>query len=170
MKNIVLVGMAGCGKTTVAKALAKSLENFKLVDIDEEIEKSQNTTISNIFTQKGEEYFRKLEAETIEYYSNRPNQIISIGGGAFVSIKNRQNLQKNGITFYLNCPVEIIFDRIKNDNSRPLLQSQNAQKTLNDLFLKRKDFFEQAKYTINANRQINEITTEIIRIYDARNN
>ena len=83
--NIVLIGMMGCGKTTVAKELAQQLNNYKYIDIDEEIEKSTQKKISEIFLRHGEPFFRMLETEKIRCFCKNDNQIISVGGGAFES-------------------------------------------------------------------------------------
>ena len=100
MKNIVLTGMPGSGKSTIAKVLQEKMPNFKLVEIDLEIEKQENCTISEIFKTKGEKHFRQKETETIKTLANTENLIISLGGGSFDSEENRKIL-KNNIIFFM---------------------------------------------------------------------
>lgn len=105
MKNIVLVGMMGAGKTTVGEFLSAKL-NRELKDIDRVIEQEQKKSIIEIFTNDGEEAFRQLESETIEKLSNMSDLIISTGGGALEKANNLSNLQKNGIIIYLKADIE----------------------------------------------------------------
>lgn len=124
MKNIVLVGMMGAGKTTIGELLATKL-NRELKDIDRVIEQEQKKSIIEIFTDDGEEAFRKLESETIEKFSNMSDLIISTGGGALEKANNLSNLQKNGIIIYLKADIEELFKRVKNETQRPLLKEQD---------------------------------------------
>lgn len=90
--KILLIGMPGCGKTSLGKRAAKSLD-FSFVDLDEEIEKSQNKSINDIFTENGEEYFRRLETEKLKEFCSVPQNkdiIISTGGGV---VKNNINIE-----------------------------------------------------------------------------
>ena len=91
MKNIILIGMPGCGKTTVAKELVSLLFGVIAVDIDEEIVKSEKRTINDIFEKDGEEYFRELETKTLKLYSNMNNLVISTGGGI---LENEENIKE----------------------------------------------------------------------------
>lgn len=165
MKNIVLTGMPGCGKSTIAKAIYKKLENFTLIDIDEEIEKSENTTITKIFELKGEDYFRNIENKIIQQTSKKNSIIVSLGGGAFQKEQNQINLKENGIIFFLDCPVEKLYERINDEKQRPLIQTKNPLETIQTLYEKRKNNFKKADFTINADNDINEIVENIIRIY-----
>ncbi len=170
MRNIVLAGMPGSGKSTIAKELQKELPNFNLVEIDAEIEKEENCSISEIFKNKGEQYFRQKETEILKKLSNCENLLISLGGGSFDKEENRQLLQKNGIIFFLDCDIEIIFNRIKTETQRPLLNNKNPLGKLNELYNKRIANFKKADIEINANKTANEIVQEIIRKYNARTN
>ena len=163
MKNIVLVGMMGAGKTTVGELLAKKL-NREFVDIDRVIELEQEKSIIEIFTDDGEEIFRKLENETIKKYSNMSDLIISTGGGTIENIENLSNLQKNGIVIYLKADIEELFKRVKNETQRPLLQEKDPLEVIKKLIKKREKFYFRANITIITNsKSPNEITEEIIK-------
>lgn len=163
MKNIVLVGMMGAGKTTVGELLATKL-NRELKDIDRVIEQEQKKSIIEIFTDDGEEAFRKLESETIEKFSNMSDLIISTGGGALEKANNLSNLQKNGIIIYLKADIEELFKRVKNETQRPLLKEQDPLEVIKKLIKKRKKFYLMADITIiTDNKSPEKITEEIIK-------
>ena len=111
-KNITLIGMMGSGKTTTAKELSKILPEFKLVDIDDEIEKSSGKKISEIFLKYGEAHFRELETNKIKQFIQNDLQIISAGGGAFENPDNRRRLLENSFVFFLKASPQTIYDRI----------------------------------------------------------
>lgn len=163
MKNIVLVGMMGAGKTTVGELLATKL-NRELKDIDRVIEQEQKKSIIEIFTDDGEEAFRKLESETIEKFSNMSDLIISTGGGALEKANNLSNLQKNGIIIYLKADIEELFKRVKNETQRPLLKEQDPLEVIKKLIKKREKFYLMADITIiTDNKSPEKITEEIIK-------
>lgn len=163
MKNIVLVGMMGAGKTTIGELLATKL-NRELKDIDRVIEQEQKKSIIEIFTDDGEEAFRQLESETIEKFSNMSNLIISTGGGALEKANNLSNLQKNGIIIYLKADIEELFKRVKNETQRPLLKEQDPLEVIKKLIKKRKKFYLMADITIiTDNKSPEKITEEIIK-------
>ena len=116
-KNIVLIGMMGSGKSTIGSILSKKL-NKKIIDIDKMIEKSEGSQISEIFKKKGEDYFRKIEEQISIKFLNNANNIIALGGGAFLN-KNIQNIvQKNNISFWLNWNTDTIINRIINSKKK----------------------------------------------------
>ena len=166
MHNIVLTGMMGSGKSSVAKELAKCLPEFNLVELDDEIEKCENLKISEIFEQKGEEYFRTQETLLLKKYAKNENQIISLGGGAFIKDENRQVL-KDDFTVYLSAASETIFSRIKNDNSRPLLKNNVSITKIQEIINKRESFYKLAKYEIKTdNKTTEQIAKEITEKYE----
>lgn len=124
MKNIVLIGMMGCGKSTCGRQLAKKLHrNF--VDTDQWIEDEAGCTISQIFAEKGESHFRKLETALARKLSNQLDMVIATGGGMVVAEENRQLLQRNSVVVFLNRSVDEIFDTADMAN-RPLAQQGKA--------------------------------------------
>lgn len=165
-KLIVLTGMMGSGKTSCGTLLSKSL-GFDFADIDIEIEKSENMSVSDIFTEKGEQYFRKLEKNTILKLANKTNLVISLGGGSFEDDETRNILKKNGTVFYLKATPEYLFDRIKSENNRPLLQKKFSLETLAAILKKRSANYEQAHYTIDTcGISEEEVVEKIMRIIE----
>ena len=159
--NIILVGMPASGKTTIGNLLSQKLANYTLIDTDSLIEKTQGMTISDIFKKHSEDYFRKLEHDTIQMVcSSGNNKIISVGGGAFENPNNRATLLKFGLVFYLKSDLDILYYRISEDTSRPLLQNENPKQILENLLKKREENYQKAHFTIDTS-SMNE--DEIIR-------
>jgi shikimate kinase len=148
--NIILVGMPASGKTTIGNLLSKKLVNYTLIDTDNLIEKTQGMSISNIFEKFSEDYFRRLEYETIQMVCSGTNKIISIGGGAFENPNNRATLLKFGKVFYLKSDLDILYYRISQDKTRPLLQNKNPKQILEKLLLKREENYKKAHFTIDT--------------------
>jgi len=164
-KNIVLIGMPGAGKTYISNKLAKLLVHFSHVDIDKKIEIDTGMTISEIFETHGEKYFRMLESKAIKEVSKYQNQIISLGGGAFENPDNIQTLKYNGIVFYLKASVDELFERIKNETHRPLLNCDSPKDALRRLMRKREKNYLKAHFTIDTNKKqaytiLNDILSE----------
>lgn len=167
MKNIVLVGLMGSGKTTVAKALNEKFEKFELVDIDEEIEKFQNMKIDKIFKNYGEKFFRELENKFIKKYSMKSSKIISTGGGVCENLQNVEALQQRGVIFYLKAEPKTLYERLKNDKTRPKLQNTDMLLTLETLLKKREKNYNLADFDIDVNdKKIDEIVSEITEKYE----
>ena len=162
--NIILVGMPASGKTTIGNLLSDNLPGYILIDTDSLIEKTQGMKITEIFKNFSEDYFRKLEYETIQLVcSGDAQKIISIGGGAFENPNNRATLLKFGKVFYLKSDLDILYYRISKDSSRPLLQNENPKQVLQNLLLKREDNYKKAHFTIDTgNMSENEIVRFII--------
>ena len=148
--NIILVGMPASGKTTIGILLAQELSNHIHVDIDSVIEKTQGMKISEIFSKFSEDYFRKLEYDTIKMVCTGKNKIISTGGGSFENPDNRATLLKFGKVFYLKSDLDVLYYRISEDSTRPLLQKENPRQVLSDLIKKREENYQKAHYTIDT--------------------
>lgn len=137
-ENIALIGFMGCGKTTIGKQLAKALD-MKFIDIDKMISMREKKSIPEIFSEKGERYFRDLERQIIEEESYENNIVISTGGGAIIDNENIKNLKKSSFVVYLDATIECIYDRVKNGKNRPLLND------VDDLFSKIKELHDKRK-------------------------
>ncbi|MBE7713438.1 MAG: shikimate kinase [Cyanobacteria bacterium SIG26] len=164
MKSIVLTGMMGCGKSTIGKILAEKL-NTQILEIDNLIESQEKTTISEIFKTKGEKYFRQLEEKIILKKCNPENQIISLGGGAFENEKTRTYLLNNFVVIYLKTSPETIFNRVKNDTSRPLLCGNMNIENIKEILTNREQNYQTATYTIiTDDKNPQDIINEIIGV------
>ena len=127
MKNIVLIGYMGSGKSSVAKALSVKT-GMKLLDTDQQIEKEENRRISDIFAADGEQAFRDMETALLKKLLNDGFQgIISTGGGMPVRDENRPLLKQLGQVIYLKTGVDTLTMRLTSDGSRPLLQGETAE-------------------------------------------
>jgi len=151
-QNIVLCGFMGCGKTTVGRQLAK-ITNMEYIDIDQYIEQQQNTTISNIFTEHGEDYFRDLEHKTAKELGKKQGCIIAAGGGTLLFERNITALKENSTVVLLNVPLSTIKHRLRYDKKRPLLQRPDKDKVMEEMYNKRLPLYKKAAdVVINANK------------------
>lgn len=162
--NIILVGMMGAGKTFIGKALKDYYPQMKLVDLDEFIENKQQIKISEIFKTKGEAFFRDLETNYIKTLCESENQIISLGGGAFEREENRKILNENGYTVYLKAPADVLFERIKNETHRPLLQQGFGVEKVEEILSKREKNYEKALIVVDTSEKSSyNIISEIMK-------
>ena len=152
-KNIALIGMMGCGKTTIACELSKILPEYTLVDIDCEIEKSSGKKISEIFLKYGEPHFRILESDKIKKFAPEGDLIIALGGGAFESPDNRKILLETSTVIYLQASAEEIYKRIKNEVHRPLLQKNFSVERIAEIIKKREHNYKKANLTVNTDNK-----------------
>ena len=165
-KNIVLIGFMGTGKTTVGKILAKKL-GMNFVDVDELIEKTAGLKISAVFARFGEAYFRDIETEIIKSITKDSSQVIATGGGAVLRDENLNALKSNGVVFCLTASEELIFDRIKDNNERPLLQVENPKEKIRELLAKRMPRYMMADFIINTDGLTQEeVSEKIIKEYE----
>ena len=131
--NIILEGFMGSGKTSVGIRLSYALKQT-MIDTDKWIENRQKMSVSEIFDREGEEAFRKMETACLEeLIRTSDNQIISLGGGLPVREENRKLLSRLGRVFYLKASPEVIYERVKADTTRPLLQVDDPLKQIRTL-------------------------------------
>lgn len=168
MKNIVLIGPSGIGKTTIGKYISKMM-NKKLIDTDNEVEKYEKRSIEKIFEISGEKYFRKLEENIIEKACDMSDVVIATGGGVVLSNANMEMLKKSGIIFLLYGSIDTIINNLKkSDIERPLLKSNNIYDRVEQMLNDREYYyFKNADYIINVdNKSIDEIGKEIVYILE----
>ncbi len=164
MKNIILIGMPGCGKTTIGKILAKKL-NMQLLDCDRVFEKNFGTTISDFFSAHGEEAFRNEETKLLSSLVKQKDAIISTGGGCVEREENKDILQKGGTVIFINRPLENIHRNIRTA-SRPLLAKDKNRlfELYNRRFSKYKDFCHtEIKNTGTLMSSVYKIIDEVIK-------
>lgn len=154
MCNIVLIGMAGCGKSTIGKRLSELLKK-ELVDTDEMIVNTENKPIPEIFAEKGEEYFRWCENVAVNIAGKEKSQIIATGGGVITRPENYNSLKQNGIIVFINRDAELLAT-----NGRPLSQKYGAK----ELYEKRLPLYRQfADIEIDGNGTIEEVSNRIVK-------
>ena len=164
-KKIAFIGMMGSGKSTIAKNLAENC-NLELFEADEIFEKQEKITIRDFFEKFGEEEFREKESEILKKIVKKENFILSTGGGIVLKKENREILFDSDITtIYLKASPNSIYNRIKNQTQRPLLQVQNPREEIEKIIKNREIYYNLANYSIlTDNKTINEITVEIEKI------
>jgi shikimate kinase len=160
--NLYLVGMMGVGKTTVGKLLAEEI-GYRFVDTDEVIVQAAGKSINEIFAQNGEAEFRQLESDVLAQVCAYTKLVIATGGGIIMQQHNWSYLH-HGLIVWLDVPVEIIFSRLAEDDTRPLLQDPDPEGKLRSLLEQRQPLYSQADLhiTINATETPEEIATRIL--------
>lgn len=163
MKNIVLIGFMGTGKSMTGGILSEKLDRV-FVDIDSIIEEKTGMSISKIFSDLGEDYFRKLESETVEAISALENRIIATGGGVVLNPENMTLLKKNGLIIWLEASAELIRKRTKEkEGERPLLDVTYPEKTISEMLSYRSPLYDKwADYKINTDKLNPEESAEKI--------
>ena len=160
----------GVGKSTVGKKLAKKL-GLKFVDVDQLIEKKEKVKIKDIFENKGENYFRKIEKQiTLDVLKNK-NLLIALGGGAFLNSSIRKEIKNSCISFWLDLNLKILSTRLKNVRKRPLLDKDDLEGSINRIYSERKKIYSESDYRIKIkSTKANEAIEKIIKLYENRPN
>lgn len=142
--QITLIGFMGCGKTTVGRVLAAML-GMECVDVDRVIEERAGTTISRLFADRGEPYFRDLErAAVAELNAVKRRVVLCSGGGMVLDERNIANVKKNGPVVWLKASPEVIFSRIANEGNRPVLKDGITVENIRDRLGARLALYEKA--------------------------
>ena len=136
MNNIILCGFMGCGKSTVGRNIARKTGR-RFIDMDRFIEQRANATVSELFAERGEEGFRELEHEACIELSNMRNLIVAAGGGALTFQRNVDVFRGKDKIVLLDVPLRTIRYRLRNDKTRPLLQREDKDRAMEELFMKR---------------------------------
>lgn len=160
--NIVLTGFMGTGKTEVGKTLAR-VTGYVFVDVDAEIEKRLQMTVSAIFDTHGEAEFRRIETEVLRDLSRRTRSVIATGGGAVTSAENRSLLRSGGVVVCLTASTRTILHRVRGNSDRPLLKAENPALRIQELLEARQPFYDQADVMVSTDgKRPKEIAEEII--------
>ena len=139
--NVYLVGPMGSGKTSIGQRLASEL-NLEFLDSDHELEERTGASVSLIFDVEGEAGFRRRETEMLRELTTRRGIVLATGGGAVLAKENRQMLTRSGLVVYLRTSVHQQLQRLKRDRSRPLLQSVDKEKKLQQMATERNPVYE----------------------------
>ncbi len=164
-KNIILVGFMGCGKSTIGRELSKLL-CYPLIDTDQLISEREGRTISEIFAQEGESYFRALESGLLrELHSDHDvRHIISTGGGLPVQSGNGELLKEIGYVVWLQSSVDSILERTGKNSNRPLLDQENPREKIEKLLAERTPIYERCSHLglSTEGLSINEVSQGIL--------
>ncbi len=162
--NIFLCGFMGSGKSTVGKALSAEL-NYDFVDLDDKIETENKMSINEIFKNFSEEYFRNLETKTLKNVCKSDKQVISLGGGTAIKQENVDIIKSSGILIYLEVNENTVFNRLKDDNTRPLLNVDDKLSVIKEMMSKRTPVYQKnADFIVNGNQNAEKITDFIKKI------
>lgn len=149
--NLYLIGMMGAGKTTVGRELAKQL-SYGFVDADNVIEESTGQSINQLFATEGEAGFRQIESDVLAQICAFTKLVISTGGGVIMQQKNWGYL-RHGLIVWLDVPVELLYTRLAEDTTRPLLQDVDLKEKLRSLFEQRQALYNQADVRISVTEE-----------------
>ncbi len=164
MKNLILCGFMGCGKSTIGRRLSKMTE-MPFVDLDRYIEEKAGLTVKEIFEKYGENKFRELETEACRELSEKSGYIIAAGGGTLTFQKNIDILKETGRIIYINVSYEMLCERLKRDTRRPLLQVENRNEVIKELLKKRAPIYEgAASIHIDGNFTSNRVAEIILGV------
>ena len=164
MKNIILLGFMGSGKTTIAMKLSHRLK-MDYVSIDDMVEKKEKATINEIFTKKGEDYFRDVESGCLRQACALDNAVIDTGGGIVLRDENWASMKEGGITICLTADENAIMSRTKKYKHRPLLNVEDPKLKIRSLMAKRAPFYAKADYCVDTgNFTVKQAVDEIVKI------
>ena len=163
MRNIFLIGLMGCGKSTVAECLT-NLYGMDTIEMDQVIVEREGMSISDIFAEKGEPYFRDVETKLLVEIQSQENKVVSCGGGAALREQNVLEMKKSGYIVFLTAKPETILERVKDDDERPLLRGNKNVDFIRELLDKRKPKYEAAADIVvkTDGKDVKTICEEII--------
>ncbi len=163
--NLYLVGFMGTGKSTVGRMLARQL-GLKFLDSDHEIERAQGRAVSKIFAEDGEPRFRELEREFTERGHPASGCVVACGGGLVVPPGMLELLRRRGVVICLHAPIETILRRTMHTTHRPLLQVDDREARLRELYARREEVYRRTgTMVLTDKRPMREIVAHVLRIY-----
>ncbi len=148
-QSIVFVGLMGAGKTAIGRRLAALLK-LPFVDADKEIELAAGKSVSEIFAEHGEVYFRDGERRVIARLLNDGPQILATGGGAYMDAETRENVQAGGISIWLKADLDVLMERVMRRDHRPLLKTEDPEAVMKKLLDDRYPVYAKADITIQS--------------------
>jgi shikimate kinase len=162
IRNIVLIGFMGTGKTSVGHLLAMALD-FHLVDTDQLIEEQTGKRISEIFATEGESQFRAYERQTVEELTNKSRLVISTGGGLAANLENFTSLRSHALIVCLWASPETIWHRVGHQSHRPLLHGPDPLNRIRQLLAEREPFYRRADVLVNTEaRSVKEVAHQVL--------
>jgi len=155
-RSIVLVGLMGCGKSSVGKRLAVKLSQ-PFVDADEEIEKAAGKTINDIFSDHGETHFRDGERKVIARLLANGPQVLATGGGAYMNAETRAKIHEGGIAVWLKAELPVLMRRVLKRDTRPLLRNGNPEATMKALIEARYPVYATSTITVESRDEPHDV-------------
>ena len=168
-RTVALVGMMGSGKTAIGRALAQRLA-VPFLDSDAEIERAAQASISDIFARDGEAFFRDREAEVIARLLTGEPAILSTGGGAYLSERNRDSIARHGVAVWLDADLDLLWERVRHKDTRPLLRTDDPKATLTGLYEARVPVYAKAELRVPADPgfTIEQMTARVLEALASR--
>jgi len=149
-RNIVLLGMMGCGKSAIGKMLAGKL-GLVFKDADQEIEEAADRSVADIFAEYGEDEFRRLENRVIERVLGEGPLVLALGGGAFMSEDTRGTIKNAALSIWLKADVDVLVERVKRKpGKRPLLAKGDPKQIIKELLAKRQPVYQLADIHVES--------------------
>ena len=148
-RSIVLIGLMGAGKTAVGRRLANRLE-LPFIDADTEIEVAAGASISEIFAEHGEAYFRQGERKVIKRLLDEGRQVLATGGGAYMDAETRATIKARGLSVWLKADLKVLLKRVGRRDNRPLLAGGDPEKVMKKLIEERYPIYAEADVTVES--------------------
>ncbi|MBI4435929.1 MAG: AAA family ATPase [Candidatus Omnitrophica bacterium] len=168
MGNVAIVGFMGTGKSVVALALTEKLHK-SYVSTDDLIVMKEDKSIHDIFKEKGEPYFRKVESEMVKKASEMENVVIDCGGGVVLKEENVKNLKKKGPVVSLSASPSVIYERVKGHRHRPLLNVDDPKEAISRLLKEREAFYAQADFNVDTSElSVHEVVAKICTFLEGK--
>jgi shikimate kinase len=170
-RSIVLIGLMGAGKTAVGKRLAARLD-LPFIDADSEIEAAAGQTISEIFAEHGEPYFRSGEAKVIARLLHDGPEVLATGGGAYMDARTRANIKAQGISIWLKAELPLLLHRVRRRDNRPLLAAGKPEVVMRELMKTRYPVYAEADITVESRDVphdviVSDVVEALVRFLDA---
>lgn len=166
MNNIAIVGFMGTGKSAVAAALAQTLGMNHVSTDDMIVKEEDGKSIHDIFKEKGEDYFRDVEARVVTKASEMKHIVIDCGGGVVLRDENMRHLKKSGTVICLTATPSVIYQRVKGHRHRPLLNVADPETAIHELLAERAPFYGKADYTVDTSSlDVDGVVQRILKVF-----
>lgn len=163
-RSIVLVGLMGCGKSSIGRRLAARLD-LPFVDADDEIERAAGRSVADIFAEHGEPHFREGERKVIQRLLGCGPQVLATGGGAYMNAETRDNIRQSGISVWLKADLPVLMRRVAKRDNRPLLKQKDPEAVMSQLIETRHPIYAQADLTVDSREVAHDVIVgEILRV------
>jgi shikimate kinase len=160
-RSLVMVGLMGCGKTSVGRRLSARLD-LPFVDADEEIETAAGKTINEIFADHGEAHFRDGERKVIARLLSNGPQVLATGGGAFMNAETRRNIKQAGVSIWLKAELPVLMRRVMRRDNRPLLKTTDPEARMAELMAERYPIYAEADLVANSREVPHDVIVDEI--------